>query len=84
MSKNEVSENLISHYLEPQKKKRTSLKSLNASKKAGQTLNDFYTEVQSQKKSYSIENVYYGKNARDIELMMMRNRKLIEDNYTKR
>ncbi|MCL4431318.1 MAG: hypothetical protein M1300_03250 [Epsilonproteobacteria bacterium] len=83
MSKNEVSENLINHYLEPQKGKRTSLKSLKSSKKTGNTLNDFYTEVQAKKSNSHIENIYYGKNATQIEMIMIQNRKLIERNYTK-
>lgn len=84
MSRNEVSENLINHYLEPQKGKRMPLKLLHTTKKAGKTLNDFYSEVQAQKNTYIIENVYNGKNADEIELIMMRNRQLIEANYTKR
>ncbi|MDP2076682.1 MAG: hypothetical protein Q8N01_01335 [Sulfuricurvum sp.] len=84
MSKNEVSENLINHYLEPQKGKRTSLKSLKSSKKTGNTLNDFYSEVQAKKNISVIENIYNGKNATQIEMIMIQNRKLIETNYTKR
>lgn len=84
MSRNEVTENLLSHYLEPQKGKRSSLKGLFSSKKKEKTLEEFYTEVQSQKSSHGIENVYYGKNAGEIETIMMQNRKLIEANYTKK
>ena len=84
MSRNEVSENLINHYLEPQKSKRSPLKSLRATQKSGQTLNDFYTEVQTQKNNHTIENIYNGKSAVEIEIIMMKNRLLIEVNYTKR
>ncbi len=41
------------------------------------TLQDFYQEVYA-KQSASIEQIYNGKNAQEIELMMMQNRKLIE------
>lgn len=84
MSKNEVSQNLINHYFEPQKGKRTSLKALQSTKKMGKTLNDFYTEVQAKKNNSTIENIYNGKNATQIEIIMIQNRKLIEANYTKR
>lgn len=84
MSKNEVSQNLINHYFEPQKGKRTSLKSLKITKKTGKTLNDFYSEVQGKKNNSIIENIYNGKNATQIESIMIQNRKLIERNYTKR
>lgn len=84
MSKNEVSENLINHYLEPEKGKRTSLKSLKSTKKTGNTLNDFYSEIQAKKDIFNIENIYHGKNATQIEMIMIQNRKNIEINYTKR
>jgi hypothetical protein len=84
MSKNEVSENLINHYLEPKKGKRTSLKQLHASKKTGHTLKDFYNEVQTQNKIHIVQNIYNGKNAIEIETIMIKNRQLIEANYTKR
>lgn len=84
MSKNEVSQNLINHYLEPQKGKCTSIKSLKTTKKMGKTLNDFYSEVQAKKNIFIIENIYNGKNASEIEMIMTQNRKLIETNHTKR
>lgn len=84
MSRNEVSDNLINHYLQPQKEKRNTLKSLSSTKKSGQSLKDFYNEVQKQSSNYTIKNIYNGKSAVEIELMMMKNRKLIEANYTKR
>jgi len=82
MSKNEVSENLISHYLEPKKPKFASLKSLLSAKKKNKTLNNFSVEVKIQKSIYSIDSIYNGKNAREIEIMMMKNRKLIEANHS--
>lgn len=84
MSRNEVSDNLINHYLQPQKGKRTSLKSLSSTKKSGQSLKEFYNEVQKQNTNYTIQNIYNGKSAVEIELIMMKNRQLIEANYTKR
>ena len=83
MSKNEVSQNLINHYLEPLKEKRISLTFPKSSKKMGNTLNDFYSEVQAKKNNSMIENIYNGKNATQIEMIMIQNRKLIEKNYTK-
>jgi hypothetical protein len=41
------------------------------------SLHDFYQEVYA-KINTSIEQVYHGKNAQEIERMMMENRKLIE------
>lgn len=84
MSKNEVSNNLINHYLEPQKSKHPSLKSLRTTKKSGQSLKDFYSEVQTQNINYTIQNIYNGKSAVEIEIIMMSNRQLIEANHTKR
>lgn len=84
MSRNEVSDNLINHYLQPQKEKRTSVKSLSSTKKSGKSLKEFYNEVQKQSTTYTIENIYNGKSAVEIELIMMKNRQLIEANYTKR
>lgn len=82
MSKNEVSENLLSHYFEPKKAKFASLKSLVSTKKKNNSLDDFYTEVQTKKKNNSLDDIYNGKNAREIEIMMMKNRKLIEANHS--
>lgn len=83
MSKNAVSENLISHTFEPQQGKRTSMRPLYVSRKTGKTLNDFYTEIQAKKISHGVQNVYHGKNAGEIEIIMMQNRKLIEANHSK-
>ncbi|MDD5212662.1 MAG: hypothetical protein PHV62_09635 [Sulfuricurvum sp.] len=84
MSRNEVSNNLINHYLESQESKYPSLKSLRTTKKSGQSLKNFYSEVQTQNINYTIHNVYNGKSAVEIEIIMMRNRQLIEANHTKR
>ncbi len=84
MSKNEISESLRSNYLESYKATKKSPKVMRISKETGKTLEDFYTEVQSQKNSKSIENIYYAKTAGEIEIMMMSNRKRIEAHYSKR
>ncbi|MDP3301739.1 MAG: hypothetical protein Q8S36_07220 [Sulfuricurvum sp.] len=84
MSKNEVSQSLLNHYLQPQKVKSTSLKSLKSTKKTGNTLDEFYSEVRTKKNNSMIENIFNGKNATQIEMIMIQNRKLIENNYTKR
>lgn len=84
MSKNEVRENLFTKYLEPQKTRATLFKSLKTSKKSGKSLDDFYEEVKAKKSTYGVENVYFGKNALEIELMMMQNRKRIESQYQKK
>jgi hypothetical protein len=84
MSKNEVSQSLLNHYLEPEKEKSASLKSLKSTKKTGNTLNEFYSEVQTKRNNSMFENIYNGKNATQIEMIMIQNRKLIEKNYTKR
>lgn len=83
MSKNEIGEKLINHYLEPETGKRTSLKPLQATKKTGKTLNDFYAEIQTKKNNSTIENLYHAKSAAQIEEIMIQNRRLIEMNYTK-
>ena len=83
MSRNEVSENLINHYLEPKKGKRTPTKSINSTKKSGQSLKEFYNEVQQQSPLFILENIYNVKSAVEIEQMMVTNRQLIEANYTK-
>lgn len=83
MSKNELSDDLINHYFAPKKGKRAPVKSIFSTKKSGQNLKDFYNEVKNQNSNYAIHNVYNGKSAVEIEQMMMKNRKLIEANYTK-
>ncbi|HEX5623174.1 MAG TPA: hypothetical protein VFX57_01910 [Sulfuricurvum sp.] len=84
MSKNEVREGLISKYLEPQKNKGSLYKTSRVLKKTGNTLDDFYTEVHAKTRSYGVKNVYYGKNADEIEIIMLQNRKLIEVQLNKK
>jgi hypothetical protein len=79
MRKNSAAEAILSKYLEPKSPPiftRTAYQS--TEKKKGGSLSDFYCEVHavnSQKSLYSYQN----KNASEIELMMMNNRRLIED-----
>ena len=83
MSKNEIGETLINHYLEPETGKHITLKPLQSTKKMGKTLNDFYAEIQTKKNNSTIENLYHAKSAAQIEEIMIQNRRLIEVNYTK-
>lgn len=84
MSKNEVSSNLIDHYFEPKKEKSSPLKSLQSSKKIGKSLDDFYSEIHAKRNNYTVDSMYNGKNASQIEMIMIQNRRLIEANHTKR
>lgn len=84
MSKNEISSNFIDHYIEPKKGKRSPLKSLQSSKKIGKSLDDFYLEIQAKRNNHTVDNIYNGKNASQIEMIMIQNRRLIEANHTKR
>jgi alpha-D-ribose 1-methylphosphonate 5-triphosphate diphosphatase PhnM len=53
------------------------------SKRKGETLADFYQEV-FQKKTIATQQSFEGKNAHDIEIIMMQNLKRIESNKKKR
>lgn len=77
---NKASEAVLAKYAPPEKKLRVEpfYKTQTGNKK-GSSLQDFYEEVYA-KGHYQIEQVYNGKNAEEIERMMMRNRKLIEMN----
>lgn len=52
-----------------------------SSKKSGSTLEDLYREV-NEKNNLRNDYLYGGKNAKEIESMMMQNRKLIEAQRT--
>ena len=76
---NKASEAVLAKYAAPVKKQlrvEPFYKTQSGSKK-GTTLQEFYEEVYS-KNPYQIEQIYNGKNAQEIELMMMQNRRLIE------
>lgn len=76
---NKASEAVLAKYAAPIKKQlrvEPFYKTQSGSKK-GKTLQEFYEEV-ATKNPYQIEQIYNGKNAQEIELMMMQNRRLIE------
>lgn len=77
---NKASEAVLAKYAAPVKKQQLRVEPLyktQSGSKKGTTLQEFYEEVYS-KNPYQIEQVYNGKNAQEIELMMMQNRKLID------
>ena len=75
---NKASEAVLAKYAPPEKKLRIEpfYKAQTGSKK-GTSLQEFYEEVYA-KSYYHLEQIYNGKNAEEIERMMMQNRKLIE------
>jgi hypothetical protein len=79
MSKNNIREVFLEQLLQPQKAlSYQSYKSIPATKK-GKTLADFYTEVfQNSKPLYDTQS------AKELEIMMMKNRQLIEIKNKKR
>ncbi|MGZ5208923.1 MAG: hypothetical protein ACXWB0_07880 [Sulfuricurvum sp.] len=79
MSKNNLREALLAQFIEPPYVNLyLSYRRLPATRK-GKTLADFYQEVLQVKKP-SQEN----KSAKEIEIMMMQNRKLIEAKHKRR
>lgn len=78
---NKASEAVLAKYAAPkQKLKVEPFYKTQSETKKGTSLQDFYEEMYA-KSHYLIEQVYNGKNAKEIESMMMQNRKLIESNY---
>ncbi len=81
---NKASEAVLAKYAAPEKKLHIEpLYKTRTGTKKGTSLQEFYEEVFA-KGHYQIEQVYNGKNANEIELMMMSNRKLIENQQQKR
>jgi hypothetical protein len=79
---NKASEAVLAKYASPEKKLRVQpFYKTQSENKKGTSLQDFYEEVYS-KSHHHIEQIYHGKNAHEIELMMIQNRKLIEMNHT--
>jgi len=73
MSKNNIREALLAQFIDPPKVNLyASNRTLPATRK-GKTLADFYTEVFKSNKP-----LYETKSAKELEIMMMQNRKLIE------
>jgi len=79
MSKNNMREALLAQFIDPPRVNLyTSSKTLPSTRK-GKTLADFYTEVFQTSKP-----LYETKSAKELEVMMMQNRKLIEAKNKKR
>ena len=73
MSKNNIREALLAQFIDPPKVNLyASNRTLPATRK-GKTLADFYTEVFKSNKP-----LYETKSAKELEIMMIQNRKLIE------
>lgn len=75
---NKASEAVLAKYAAPKEKVRVEpFYKTTTGNKRGTSLQDFYEEVY-EKSNLWIEQVYSGKNAHEIEVMMMENRKLID------
>ncbi len=75
---NKASEAILDKYDIPGKKLRVEpLYKTQSGTKKGASLQNFYEEMLS-KNPYLVEQVYNGKNAKEIETMMVQNRQLIE------
>lgn len=73
MSKNNLREEILTQFEEPLKINFHSIQKKLPSTKKGTTLADFYAEVFQAAKP-----LYEQKSAKELEVMMMQNRKLIE------
>lgn len=79
---NKASEAVLAKYAAPEKKLRIEpLYKTQSGTKKGTSLQDFYEEIYS-KHFNQIEQVYRGKNAQEIESMMVQNRRLIEISHS--
>ncbi|MDP3587777.1 MAG: hypothetical protein Q8R58_06990 [Sulfuricurvum sp.] len=79
MSKNNIREALLAQFIDPPEVDNyTSNRILPATRK-GRTLADFYTEV-----FQSSQPLYETKSAKELEVMMMQNRRLIESKNKRR
>lgn len=74
---NKTSEVVLAKYAPKERLRVESLYKTQSGTKKGTTLQDFYEEV-NEKGHLWIEQVYNGKNAQEIERMMMENRRLID------
>lgn len=74
---NKASEAVLAKYAPKEKLRVEPFYKTNTGSKKGSTLQDFYQEVY-EKSNLLVEQVYNGKNAHEIEVMMMEKRKLIE------
>lgn len=74
---NKASEAVLAKYAPKEKLRVQPLYKTASVNSKSSTLQDFYQEVYA-KSNAAMEQVYNGKNAQEIETMMMQNRKLIE------
>jgi len=79
MSKNNIREALLAQFIEPTKVNSYPYHKITPSTRQGKTLADFYTEVFQSSKP-----LYETKSAKELEVMMMQNRKLIESKNKRR
>jgi hypothetical protein len=78
---NKASEAVLAKYAPKEKVRVEPFYKTRTGAKKGSTLQDFYEEVY-EKSNLWVEQVYNGKNANEIERMMMEKRKLIESKRT--
>ena len=74
---NKATEAILSKYSPPSKPRIFPVFTKTSSKKKGSTLEELYQELQS-KSNLHAEHVYNGKNAQEIESIMLQNRRLID------
>jgi len=74
---NKASEAVLAKYAPQPKLHVESISKPHVINKKGTSLQDFYHEVYAKGNLY-IEQIYNGKNAEEIESMMVQNRRLIE------
>ncbi|HEX5711082.1 MAG TPA: hypothetical protein VFX68_07015 [Sulfuricurvum sp.] len=79
MSKNTMRERLLEQLIQSPKVEVYQLPKIIPSTRKGQTLADFYTEVFQSSKP-----LYESKSAKELEIMMIKNRQLIEAKNKKR
>lgn len=79
MSKDKIRESLLTQFIEPQKVNSYPYYKITPTTRQGKTLADFYTEVFQNNKP-----LYETKSAKELEIMMIQNRKLIESKNKRR
>lgn len=79
MSSNNMREAIIAQFSEPPKVSSYPFFKIRPSTRKGKTLADFYTEVFKNSMPH-----YETKSAKELEIMMMQNRKLIETKNKRR
>jgi len=79
MSNNNIREALLAQFIDPPKVNVYALHKMVPTTRKGKTLADFYTEV-----FQSTKPLYETKSAKELEVMMMQNRRLIEAKQKRR